>query len=122
MCIRDRALELHGDRARLPRADPDGKVAIAPQLAQDDDVLGREHVDSHALDGHLDQAADHGWIIPPRGGGAGASYGLGVGRGWADGFGVTAGAPDGPGPADPPEEELAPGELPGDAPAVTPKP
>ena len=62
--LRHLALELHGDRAGLPLPDPDGQVAIPLELTQDHHVLGREHVDADALDGHLDQPADHGPIIP----------------------------------------------------------
>ena len=53
--LRGQALELHGDRARLPRADPDREVAVAPGLLEDHDMAVRQHVDAHALDDHLDQ-------------------------------------------------------------------
>ena len=49
------ALELHRDRARLPRPDPDRQVALALGLLEDHDVAAREHVDPDALDDHLDE-------------------------------------------------------------------
>ena len=67
------ALELHRDRARLPRPDPDREVAIVLGLLEDHDVAAREHVDADALDHHLDESvavarllAGHGRIIPRR--------------------------------------------------------
>ena len=47
------ALQLHGDRLGFPAADPDGQIALVVGLAQDDHVLRRQHVDTHALDDHL---------------------------------------------------------------------
>ena len=66
------ALELHRDRARLPRPDPDREVAVAVGLLEDDHVAAREHVDPDALDDHLDQSVVHGRIIPRPAGSAGA--------------------------------------------------
>ena len=67
------ALELHRDRARLPRPDPDREVAIPLGLLEDHDVAARQHVDPDALDDHLDELrprerllAGHGLIIPRR--------------------------------------------------------
>ena len=57
------ALELHGDGVGLPRPDPDGQVPVALGLLEDDDVLGREHVDADALDDHLVQAHRHRPIL-----------------------------------------------------------
>ena len=63
--LRRQALQAHRDRARLPRSDPDGQVALAPRLLEDDDVAAGEHVDPHALDDHLDQpVVVHAAIIP----------------------------------------------------------
>ena len=65
------ALELHGDRLRLPAADPDGQVALAVGFPEDDDVLRGEHVDADALHDHLAQSLGHGdlpahWGLPAR--------------------------------------------------------
>ena len=67
------ALELHRDRARLPRPDPDREVAIVVGLLEDDHVAAREHVDPDALDHHLDESvprlrllAGHGRDYPTR--------------------------------------------------------
>ena len=59
------ALELHRDRARLPRPDPDREVAVAVGLLEDHHVPAGEHVDPDALDDHLDQlVVRHRPIIP----------------------------------------------------------
>ena len=69
------ALELQRDRVRLPGADPDGQVAVAPGLLEDHHVLGRQRVHAHALHHHLDHAGSHGGFyraashlrrLPPR--------------------------------------------------------
>ena len=60
------ALELHRDRARLPRPDPDRQVAVAVGLLEDHHVAAGEHVDPDALDEHLDELVVHGRIIPRR--------------------------------------------------------
>ena len=60
------ALELHRDRLGLPAADPDGQVALALRLAEDDDVLRGKHVDADALDDHLAQPRQHRSILHPR--------------------------------------------------------
>ena len=57
-------LELHRDGARLPRPDPDGQVAVAGLLLEDDHVAAGEHMDPDALDDHLDQPVVHRPIIP----------------------------------------------------------
>ena len=57
--LRGQALELHRDRARLPRPDPDRQVAVAVGLLEDDHVAAGEHVDPDALDDHLDQPVVH---------------------------------------------------------------
>ena len=69
--VRGQALELHRDRARLPRPDPDRQVAVALGLLEDDDVAAGQHVDPHALDDHLDELVVRPWpaIIPRPAGG-----------------------------------------------------
>jgi hypothetical protein len=50
------ALQLHGDRFRLVRANPDRQVALAVDLLEDHDAVLGDQTDADAFDYCLDHA------------------------------------------------------------------